>query len=148
MFELSTDIRYFDVRDFVTRVSVNSGIFYSGLCRIIAKGLSWWNMGKLVFPGESRLYVKFLQLYISIVIWSSFKVTCLGYPNHSNSKKLQWRETKIDMCIFTHNVHYIISIFSYISHTFWHFHQQIWFLSELFGQYGKRDGILNEYFQQ
>ncbi len=34
-FELSTEIRYFDVRDFVIRVSVKSGIFYSGLCRII-----------------------------------------------------------------------------------------------------------------
>jgi Na+/H+ antiporter NhaC len=35
MFELSTEIRYFDVRDFVIRVSVNSGIFHSGLCCII-----------------------------------------------------------------------------------------------------------------
>jgi hypothetical protein len=32
---LSTVFRYFDVRDFVIRVSVNSGKFYSGLCRII-----------------------------------------------------------------------------------------------------------------
>jgi hypothetical protein len=35
MFEWSTVFRYFDVRDFVIRVSVNSGIFYSELCRII-----------------------------------------------------------------------------------------------------------------
>jgi hypothetical protein len=35
MFELSTVFRYFDVRDFVIRVSVSSDIFYSGLCRII-----------------------------------------------------------------------------------------------------------------
>jgi hypothetical protein len=35
----------------------------------------WWNMGKLVFPGEWRLYVKSLQL----LMWSSFKVSCLGY---------------------------------------------------------------------
>ncbi len=35
-------------------------------------------MGKLVFPGELRLYVKSLQLWM----WSSFKVSCLGYPNH------------------------------------------------------------------
>ncbi len=34
-FELPTEIRYFDVRDFVTRVFVNSGIFYSGSCYII-----------------------------------------------------------------------------------------------------------------
>ncbi len=43
-----------------------------------AISLSWWNMGKLVFPGEWRLYVKSLQLQM----WSSFKVSCLGYPNH------------------------------------------------------------------
>ncbi len=44
MFELSTEIRYFDVRDFVTRVSVNSGIFYSGLCRIIRKTVNTSNV--------------------------------------------------------------------------------------------------------
>ncbi len=43
----------------------------------LAIGLSWWNMGKLVFPGEWRLYVKSLQL----LMWSSFEVSCLGYPN-------------------------------------------------------------------
>jgi hypothetical protein len=51
----------------------------SGNVRVgrLAIGLSWWNMGKLVFPGEWRLYVKSLQL----LMWSSFKVSCLGYPN-------------------------------------------------------------------
>jgi hypothetical protein len=51
----------------------------SGNVRVgrLAIGLSWWNMGKLVFPGEWRLYIKSLQLSM----WSSFKVSCLGYPN-------------------------------------------------------------------
>jgi hypothetical protein len=39
MFELLTDFRYFDVRDFVIRISDNSGIFYSGLCRIIKNSI-------------------------------------------------------------------------------------------------------------
>ncbi len=38
---------------------------------------SWWNMGKLVFPGEWRLYVKSLRL----LMWNFFKVSFLGYPN-------------------------------------------------------------------
>ncbi len=52
----------------------------SGNVRVgrLARGLSWWNVGKLVFPGEWRLYVKSLQLSM----WSSFKASCLGYPNH------------------------------------------------------------------
>jgi hypothetical protein len=52
----------------------------SGNVRVgrLVRGLSWWNMGKLVFSGEWRLYVKSLQLSM----WSSFKVSCLGYPNH------------------------------------------------------------------
>jgi hypothetical protein len=64
-------------------VSVKTGrgcIGSSGNVRVgrLAIGLLWWNMGKLVFLGEWRLYVKSLQL----PIWSSFKASCLGYPNH------------------------------------------------------------------
>ncbi len=52
----------------------------SGNVRVgrLAIGLSSWNMGKFVFPGEWRLYIKSLQLSM----WSSFKASCLGYPNH------------------------------------------------------------------
>jgi hypothetical protein len=52
----------------------------SGNVRVgrLAIGLSWWNMEKLVFPGERRLYVKSFQL----LMWSSFKASCFGYPNH------------------------------------------------------------------
>jgi hypothetical protein len=55
----------------------------SGNVRVgrLAIGVSWWNMGKLIFPGEWRLYVKSLQLSM----WSSFKASCLGYPNHIHS---------------------------------------------------------------
>jgi hypothetical protein len=42
----------------------------------LARDLSW-NMGKLVFSGEWQLYRKPLQL----LMWSSFKVSRLGYPN-------------------------------------------------------------------
>ncbi len=45
-------------------------------CRL-ARGLSWWNMGKLVFSEEWQIYVKSLQL----PMWSSFKVSFLGYMN-------------------------------------------------------------------
>ncbi len=49
----------------------------------LAIRLPWWNMRKVVFPGEWRLYVKSLQLSI----WSSFKVSCLGYPYHIHTYK-------------------------------------------------------------
>ncbi len=47
--------------------------------------------------------------------------------NHDSSEKSKkfifFSILFYDMCNFTHNVHYIISIFSYISHTFWLFRQ-------------------------
>ncbi len=36
----------------------------------LAIGLSWWNMGKLVFPGEWIIYTQSLQLSM----WSSFEI--------------------------------------------------------------------------
>ncbi len=56
----------------------------SGNVRVggLAIGLSWWNMGKLVFPGGWRLYVKSIQLSMC-----SFKASCLGYPNHIHTSE-------------------------------------------------------------
>jgi hypothetical protein len=54
-------------------------------CYRLAIGLSWWNMGKPVFPGEWRLYVKSLQL----LMWSSFKVSCQIIIFYGSAKNRQ-----------------------------------------------------------
>ncbi len=51
------------------------------------RGLSWWNMGKLVFPGEWRLYVKSLQLSMWSSSWFS---PWLPVSNQSINQSMAW----------------------------------------------------------
>jgi hypothetical protein len=78
-FEVLTVFRYFDVRDFVIRVFVNSDIFYPGFCRII----DYFWLFLIIFPyflpknwKVRKDFIKCLKFHRFCRIWQVFTKIC------------------------------------------------------------------------